>query len=156
MERVILPDCCEDWILAYGAYYGYGAEFECIECGTPWRKLEAGRFQEAGGERVWAERAREAEGQQFRYLEGEGGEGALTNRCCAKLILGYGERIRDGKQFTCPICGSGWKKETIQHRSGMQVPAYTNASRGLTIAIQKGRGRDFLVPVDDYRPPLYE
>ena len=156
MERVILPDCCEDWILAYGAYYAHGAEFECIECGTPWRKLEAGRFQETGSGRVWAERAREAEGQQFRYLEAEGGESALTNRCCAKLILGYGERVKDGKRFTCPVCGSEWKKEVVQHRSGMQVAAYTNVARGVTIAIQKGRGRDFLVPLDDYRPPMFE
>lgn len=156
MERVILPDCCEDWILAYGAYYGPDVEFECIECGTQWRKLEAGRYQEAASHRVWAERAREAEGQQFRYLESEGGGDVLTNRCCAKVILTYGDRLKPGKQFTCPLCGSRWEKEMVQHRSGMQIAGYTNLARGVTIAIQKGRGRDFLVPVDEYRAPVYE
>jgi hypothetical protein len=156
MDRVILPDCCEDWVLDYGAYYKHGAHFECIECGTPWRKLEAGRYEETGSGRIWAERAREAEGQMFRYLESEGGAGVLTNRCCAKLILGYGDRIKAGKQFTCPICASQWKKGMVQHRSGMQVAGYTSSQQGVTIVIQKGSGRDFLVPVDEYRPPLYE
>ena len=104
MERVILPDCCEDWILTYGPYYAADSSFECIECGTSWQKLERGRFQQTRNGRVWAERTRSAEGQQFRYLEPETGEGALTNRCCAKLILGYGERLKVGKQFACPLC----------------------------------------------------
>ena len=155
MERVILPDCCEDWIIAYGSYYDAGSRFECVECGTPWQKLEPGRFQEVRSERVWAERTRAAEGQQFRYLEPEKGEGALTNRCCAKLILDYGDRIKAGKQFACPVCGTEWKKEAIQHRSGTRVDGYTNVARGVTIAIQKGPARDYLVPVEEYRPPLY-
>lgn len=155
MERVILPDCCEDWILSYGPYYHPGSSFECIECGTPWQKLEPGRFREMRGERVWAERSRSAEGQQFRYLEPESGEGALTNRCCAKLILGHGDRLKAGKQFVCPLCGTEWKKEMSQHRSGVQVAGYTNAARGVTIAIQRGGTREYLVPIEEFRPPLY-
>lgn len=155
MERVILPDCCEDWILNYGPYYDPDSEFECIECGTPWHKLEPHRFQETHGGRVWVEKTRSAEGQRFRYLEPETGEGALTNRCCAKLILDYGERLKVGKEFICPLCGTQWKKEAIQHRSGMRVDGYTNQVRGVTIAIQKGTTRNYLVPVDDYRAPVY-
>lgn len=153
MERVILPDCCEDWILAYGAFFQPGAEFECIECGTPWRKLEPGRFQETRSGRVWAERARAAEGQRFPYLEAETGEAALTNRCCAKLILGHGDRMETGKRFTCPMCGSGWEKQLVEHRSGLQVAGYRNMARGVTIAVQKGARRDYLVPLEEFRPP---
>ncbi len=155
MERVVLPDCCEDWILTYGPYYDPGSHFECIECGTPWHKLEPGRFQQTRSEQVWAEKTRTAEGQEFRYLEPETGEGALTNRCCAKLILGYGDRIKVGKEFSCPVCGTNWKKEMVQHPSGIQVAGYTNTTRKVTLAIQKGPTRDYLVLVQEYRAPLY-
>src|SRR5512146_3182263 len=155
MERVILPDCCEDWILTYGPYYAGGSSFECIECGTPWQKLERGRFQQTRNGRVWAERLRAAEGQQFRYLEPEEGEGALTNRCCATLILSRGERVRAGKQFTCPLCGTNWNKEAVQHRSGLRVDGYTNLAKGVTSAVQQGSPRNYLVPVEEYRPPMY-
>ncbi len=156
MARVILPDCCEDWILAYGAFYQEGAEFGCLECSGTWRKLGPGRFQSLGSGRIWAERVRGAEGREFRYLAAEDGEKPMTERCCAKLILDHHRRIRPGKQFACPLCGSEWKKELMQHRSGLQVAGYTNLSRGVTIAVQPGEGRSFLVPLDEYQPPRYE
>lgn len=156
VERTILPDCCEDWMLAYGAFYEPEAEFECVECATPWRKLERGRFQGVQNERVWVERSRDAEGQRFRYLEAEDGENALTERCCAKMILDYGERIRPGRQFTCPICRSVWRKSPVEHRSGLRVTGYENRTRGVTMAVQTGRGRNFLVPIEEYVPPRYE
>lgn len=155
MERVILPDCCEDWILGYGPFYEAGAGFECIECGSRWRKQAPGRFERVEGGQVWAERSREAEGQRFRYLEAEGGQNAMTNRCCARLILDYGERIHLDKQFACPICGTQWKKEQGESRGGMLVVSYLNETRGTRIAVQKGQGRDYLVPFEDYTPSRY-
>lgn len=156
MERVILPDCCEDWILAYGAFYKEGSEFDCIECGSPWRKLESGKYQSRTSGQTWSMRTHEAEDQQFHYLSAEGGQKAMVERCCARILLSFGERIKLGRQFNCPLCGSTWKKDALPHRSGLQVTAYTNQTTGVSIAIQAGKGRDFLVPVDEYQPQRFE
>ncbi len=156
MERVILPDCCEDWILACGAFYDEGARFECIECAGAWQKLEPGRYRQVRSGRVWVERGRHAEGREFRYLEAEEGEGAITDRCCAKLILEYGDRIQPGREFACPLCGATWKKDLMAHPSGLQVAGYSNTARGVTIAVQKGEHRSFLVPMSEYRPPRFD
>ena len=41
----VLPDCCEDWILQFGAFYGAGEAFACPECGSGWEKTARDRFQ---------------------------------------------------------------------------------------------------------------
>ncbi len=150
VARVILPDCCEDWILELGAFYRDGAGFNCVECGSGWRKLGAGRYQHAGTGKVWLRRAWSSEGEEFPYLEAADGEHPVNRRCCAKLILRFDERIRAPREFSCPMCGTAWQKTRMPHRSGIEVTGYVNTSEGVTMAVQNGPGRNYLVPIDEY------
>jgi hypothetical protein len=151
-DRVILPDCCEDWILAYGAFYGGEAEFRCVECDSPWRKLGPGRFESGRTGQVWSVRTQHAEERQHRFLEAEDGHNPLTPRCCTKLLLEYGDRIKLNRQFACPICGSSWEKREVEQHRHQPVPAYVNATRGVTVAVQQGATRRFVVPLEEYQP----
>lgn len=151
-QRVILPDCCEDWILAYGAFYPADAEFTCLECGGGWQKLAAGRFQSRLDGRTWILRARRAEDQEYRYLEAEDGQNPLTPRCCARIILAHGERLPRGSQFNCPICGANWRKDEIERGPHRTVTAFVDEGREVAVAIQDGATRRFLVPAEEYQP----
>jgi hypothetical protein len=151
-ERIVLPDCCEDWVLAYGAFYAVDSTFHCVECGSAWHKLKPGRFESPATGQIWSVQARVAENTQHRYLEAENGQNPLTPRCCTKLILDYGERIKLGRRFNCPICGSAWEKKEIEQHRHQPVVAYTNSSSGVTVAVQQGATRRFIVPLEEYQP----
>ena len=56
-ERVILADCCEDWIIEWGGYYKPGRAFRCPECATEWTKTDADVYRRGDG-RVFQRRTR--------------------------------------------------------------------------------------------------
>jgi hypothetical protein len=151
-DRIVLPDCCEDWVLTYGAFYAVGVEFRCVECDAAWCKLGSGRFQSRRTSQIWSVRTRGAEDQQYRYLEAEDGHNPLTRRCCTKLILDYGDRIKLGRTFACPICGTPWRKQELEQRQHNPVVAYSDLDRGISVAVQQGAPRRFVVPFAEYQP----
>jgi hypothetical protein len=151
-DRVVLPDCCEDWVLAYGAFYAPETEFRCIECNSAWRKLGPGRFRSERTGQIWAVTTRAAEDREYRYLEAEDGHDPITPRCCTRLILDYGDRIRLGRQFGCPICGSTWEKRAVEQHRHQPVTAYANLGNDVVVAIQRGTTRRFIVPLAEYQP----
>jgi hypothetical protein len=151
-DRIVLPDCCEDWVLTYGAFYSADAEFRCVECDSAWRKLGPGRFASGRTNQIWSTRTRVAEDQQYRYLEAEDGQNPLTRRCCTKLILDYGDRIKLGRAFACPICGTSWQKHELEQHRDNPVVAYTDLGRNIHVAVQQGAPRRFVVPLEEYQP----
>ncbi len=153
MSRLILPDCCEDWILQYGKFYGTGALFRCLECGTEWRKEGPGTFVEtASGTRFVEVVRRSSEGAEFAYLAAVGRPNPITERCCELILVRYGPQspLTD---LTCPICGTTWRKEQRLLR-GFNVLCFTHSVTGEVRALQQGRTRRYLVPLDEYTPPL--
>ncbi|MBI4497952.1 MAG: hypothetical protein HY689_08655 [Chloroflexi bacterium] len=141
MQRRILPDCCEDWVLAYGGYYNAGQEFACLECGALWRKEEAGRYRQASTGTVY----REVERRDYRSLGPETGPAPLTERCCTQVLLTYGPNMRVDS-FACPVCRTPWSKRTEQ---GWVPPReiYTNERTRTEFTIQQGPTRRYLLPV---------
>src|SRR5687767_4873915 len=103
MQRRVLPDCCEDWILTYGRYYDDGQEFVCLECGAPWRRETEGRFRQGTTSAVY----QEAERRGYRYLSPESEDAPATERCCAQILTTYGPTMRVNA-FQCPVCGTPW------------------------------------------------
>jgi ssDNA-binding Zn-finger/Zn-ribbon topoisomerase 1 len=150
-ERTILADCCEDWILQFGRYYPPSEDFSCPECGTPWQKLAAGRFRRAGDGQTFVERSRGSEGAEFRYLSAEDATEPLVERCCAQILLRYGERMPLAG-FRCPVCHTQWTRDTIQ-RSGIELTCFRKEGLEGPFVIQPGSPRHFLVPLSGYRLP---
>src|SRR6266566_1405735 len=48
-ERVILADCCEDWIIEWGGFYKSDRSFSCPECATEWKKTDTDTYRRGGG-----------------------------------------------------------------------------------------------------------
>lgn len=150
-QRTILPDCCEDWIVAYGRCYEENDEFPCLECGTEWRKTGSGRFQRRSDERTFVERTRPRGGEEHPYLAPEEGEEPVTARCCARIILQHGPSTKV-ERFLCPVCRTEWRREMIA-RGGVRVPCFTHAGLAEPLTIQTGKPRSFLVPISHHSPP---
>ena len=151
-ERVILSDCCEDWIIEWGGFYKTGRSFRCPECATEWTKTDGETYRRAD-ERVFTRRTRVGPGAQasFPYLAAADGHQPNVERCCAKILLSHGERMPDGV-FVCPVCGTEWRRST-QRLHGLRVPIFAKAGLAEPLAIQPGRTRPFLVSVTEYSPP---
>ncbi|MBM4420989.1 MAG: hypothetical protein FJ034_05295 [Chloroflexi bacterium] len=149
-ERVILADCCEDWIIEWGAFYPQGAAFACPECATAWTKTQAQGYRRADG-REFKRAARGSGGASFPYLAAADGHEPNVDRCCAKILLGHGERMADG-EFTCPVCSTRWRKRT-ERLHGMRVPVFAKDGLAEALAIQPGRWRPFLVSLLEWSPP---
>ncbi len=152
VQRNVLPDCCEDWILQYGAHYQAGQTFSCLECSTEWRKVEPGHFLRVGDGRTFVRRSRMSEGVEFPYLAAADGHDPITERCCARIILDLGPAMKVGG-FDCPVCGTHWTRE-IRSRGGISVACYWRAGLEEPLAIQKGQRRPFLVPLSSYHLPV--
>ena len=149
-DRVILADCCEDWIIEWGGFYMRDAEFACPECGTGWRKSAPAAYRRADGTefRLAARRGPEA---SFPYLAAADGREPNVDRCCAKILLAYGERMGEGP-FSCPVCGTRWTK-SLERLHGMRVSVFAKDALPEPVAIQTGRSRSFLVARSEWSPP---
>jgi hypothetical protein len=147
----VLPDCCEDWILQFGAFYEAGEAFACPECGSDWRKAARDRFERPGDGQRFERRERPGDGQTFAYLAAESGEDPLIERCCATILLRYATTLPAGA-FRCPVCRAEWRKSSGQ-RGGMRFPQFEKAGLPEPFTVQRGRTRGFLVPVSSYSPP---
>ena len=162
-ERVILADCCEDWIIEWGGHYPAGRAFTCPECATQWTKQGPGRFRRADareferrerkGPSSSATRAGRDPGPEaaFPYLAAADGDEPDVERCCAKILLAHGQRLADGA-FTCPACGTEWERST-QRLHGLRIPVFSRSGLREPLTIQQGRDRPFLVAVTEYSPP---
>lgn len=149
-ERTILADCCEDWIIDWGGFYAPRRAFACPECATEWTKTAKGTYRRADG-REFGRRARKGPEDEFPYLAATSGEEPTVDRCCAKILLRHGERMREGA-FTCPVCATEWEKRT-ERLHGLRVPVFKKAGLAEPRTIQPGRPRSFLVPLSEYSPP---
>jgi uncharacterized Zn ribbon protein len=149
-ERVILSDCCEDWIIEWGGFYKNGRSFRCPECATNWTKTETETYRR-GDSRLFTRRTRVGPQASFPYLAAADGHQPNVERCCAKILLSHGERMPDGV-FVCPVCGTEWQRST-QNLHGLRVPVFAKAGLPEPLAIQAGRTRPFLVSVMEYSPP---
>lgn len=149
-ERVILADCCEDWIIEWGGFYRSDQAFACPECATEWRTTGPHTFRRADG-RAFERRARSGPEASFPYLAATDGHQPNVDRCCAKILLAQGERLRDGP-FSCPVCGQTWQKRT-ERRHGMRLPVFAKEGLVEPLTIQPGRTRPFLVALSEYSPP---
>jgi predicted RNA-binding Zn-ribbon protein involved in translation (DUF1610 family) len=149
MDRVILSDCCEDWIIEWGGFYATGAHFACPECATAWQKTSAG-FERADG-RSFVRRERSRESASFPYLAAQDGHEPNVERCCAKILLTYGDRMADGA-FACPVCGTQWERRS-ERLHGLRVPVFAKAGLAEALTVQPGRTRPFLVSISEYSPP---
>ena len=119
MDRVILADCCEDWIIEWGGYYAAGARFSCPEDGTGWRKAASDTFERADG-RAFVRRERTGPEAAFPYLAAKDGHEPNVDRCCAKILLRHGEGMPDGP-FACPVCGTRWERGQTSVSSNMNL-----------------------------------
>ncbi len=150
-ERVILNDCCEDWIVQWGGFYSPGAAFSCPECGTEWRKAGPASFRRPGDGREFHRRERTGDADRFPYLAAADGQEPRVERCCTKILLTHGERMRDGL-FVCPGCATRWTKRT-ERLHGLRVPVFEKDGLDEPLTIQPGRTRPFLVGIGEYSPP---
>jgi predicted RNA-binding Zn-ribbon protein involved in translation (DUF1610 family) len=148
-ERVILADCCEDWILEWGDFYTDGATFRCPECGTEWEQHGRGRFVRQSDERVFVRER--LGGAGFEYLGAEGGPQPITNRCCAKILLRHGEHMPLG-EFACPVCSTAWTIGTTRAH-GLRLPTFAKDDLSEPLTVQPGRTRPFLVSLSRYSAP---
>lgn len=150
-ERVILADCCEDWILEWGPFYGTGASFACPECGTEWRKEAAERYRREQDGHGFVRRERQKERAAFPYLGAEDGREPLTERCCAKILLRHGHRMAPA-ELRCPVCGTQWSIGSSSAH-GLRVPTFSKEGLEEPLTIQPGRTRPFLVALSRYSAP---
>lgn len=150
-ERVILNDCCEDWILEWGQFYDKGNAFSCPECATTWRAQGEGRYAREGDGYAFRRRERRAGVGAFPLLGAEDGREPATDRCCAKILLQHGAHAPAG-ELVCPACRTQWTIGTARLH-GLRVPTF--AKRGLEepLTIQPGRTRSFLVGISHYSAP---
>ena len=149
MARVILADCCEDWIIEWGGFYEASRAFACPECATPWTKSGPSSFRRADGA-AFTRRERHGPESSYPYLAADDGHEPNVERCCAKILLARGEAMADGA-FACPVCGAAWERRT-ERIHGLRVPVFARAgSEPLTI--QAGRTRPFLVALSEFSPP---
>ena len=149
-ERVILADCCEDWIIEWGGYYKPGRSFRCPECATEWQKSGADEYRR-GDRRIFQRRTRIGSQTSFPYLASVDGQQPQIERCCAKILLKHGDRMTDGP-FSCPVCGTNWERRT-ERLHGLRVPVFAKAGLAEPLTVQAGRTRPFLVVVSEYSPP---
>ena len=150
-ERVILADCCEDWVIQWGGFYAPRGEFACPECGTEWRKTEAATYRRTHDDREFARRSRAGDEGSFPYLAAVDGQEPNVDRCCAKILLTHGERMREGP-FACPVCGTRWEKRT-ERLHGLRVPVFAKEGLDEPLTIQPGRTRPFLVGLSEHSAP---
>jgi len=149
-ERVILADCCEDWIVDWGGFYEEGRAFACPECATGWTKTGPGRYRRMD-EREFQLRVRRGPEAEFPYLASASGHQPIVERCCAKILLRHGERLAEGP-FRCPACGTEWEHRT-ERLHGLRVPVFAKEGLEEPLTIQPGRTRPFLVTLSEYSPP---
>lgn len=144
MNRRLLPDCCEDWILTWASHYPVGKAFACLECGRNWLKLDADRYRDESGVLY-----RRSERRGFASLTAEEGQDPLLNRCCLKILLEYGPKMQKVLEFACPICDTRWRKEpdprSFPAGSG---DTYVNLHTGHRFRRETGRTRPFLHLLD--------
>jgi hypothetical protein len=153
--RVVLPDCCEDYILEYGGFYAVGEAFSCPECGTGWHALEGQRYGLSGTTKTFERRERQGApgtGARYAYLGSLDGHDPIIDRCCTKLLLRYGPALQGGA-LRCPICRTEWSAERAS-RGGMRVPVFRTVRLAEPLAIQRSRTRSFLVPLSAYTLPV--
>jgi uncharacterized Zn ribbon protein len=150
-ERVILNDCCEDWILQWGGFYRAGLSFACPECATEWNKSGPGTFRRATDGREFTRKERVGPEDRFPYLAAADGQEPRVERCCTKILLTHGSRMGDGL-FVCPVCSTRWTKRT-DRLHGLRVPVFEKEGLAEPLTIQAGRTRPFLVGVGEYSPP---
>ena len=150
MDRVILADCCEDWIIEWGGFYATGARFACPECATAWETAGDRTFKRSDG-RSFVRRERSGPSASFPYLAAQDGHEPNVERCCAKLLLKHGDGMIAGS-FTCPVCGTEWERRT-ERLHGLRVPVFAKAGLSEPLTVQPGRTRPFLVILSEYTPP---
>ncbi len=150
-DRVILADCCEDWILEWGPYYDPGAPFACPECDTEWRADGGGRYTRAGDRHTFRRRERPAGEGRFAFLSAEDGRQPIVERCCAKILLQHGRHLSSGV-FRCPVCRTEWTVGSTRSH-GLVLPAFTKAGLEESLTVQPGRTRPFLVTLSRYSAP---
>lgn len=149
-ERTILNDCCEDWIVQWGGFYQAGASFACPECGTEWQKADGPGYRRLTDRRDFTRKERVGPGDRFPYLAADGQE-PRVERCCTKILLTHGDRMREGL-FVCPVCSTRWTKRT-ERLHGLRVPVFEKEGLAEPLTIQAGRTRPFLIAVSEYSPP---
>jgi uncharacterized Zn ribbon protein len=150
-ERTILNDCCEDWIVQWGPFYKPGTAFACPECGTEWSAAADATFERVSDKRGFHRREREGGAERFPYLAAVDGQEPRVERCCTKILLTHGARMRDGL-FVCPVCATRWTKRT-ERLHGLRVPVFEKQGLAEPLTIQSGRTRPFLVSMGEYSPP---
>lgn len=150
-ERVILADCCEDWIVQWGGFYSPGASFACPECATEWEKTKLATYRRRTDGHEFARRERKGPEDAFPYLAAVDGREPNVDRCCAKILLTHGARLREGP-FVCPVCSTRWEKRA-ERLHGLRVPVFQKQGLEEPLTIQAGRTRPFLVAVSEYSPP---
>ncbi len=150
-DRVILNDCCEDWILEWGPFYDKGMTFACPECATAWRSAGEGRYARESDGHEFRRRERRAGVGAFAYLGAEDGREPLTDRCCAKILLQHGPHLPTGA-FTCPVCRTRWTVGSTRLH-GLRLPTFSKAGLDEPLTIQPGRTRSFLVRISHHSAP---
>jgi hypothetical protein len=149
-DRVILADCCEDWILEWGGFYDEGGSFACPECATEWTKAGRGSYRRGDG-RVFERRERSGPDAAFPHLAAADGHEPVVERCCTKILLTHGRRMQEGA-FTCPACRTVWERRT-ERLHGLRVPVFAKPGLEEPRTIQEGKTRPFLVALSEYSPP---
>jgi hypothetical protein len=150
-SRTLLPDCCEDWILQYGGFYETGSAFQCLECGTGWRKSERRSFRRETDGVEFRKTVRTGDDAEFASLVPVDGPAPLLDRCCAQILLRLGPAMKV-ERFDCPVCHTAWRQETTT-RAGVRVRTFSHPGLPEPLAISRGRTRPFLVPLSRYAPP---
>lgn len=142
-DRTVLPNCCENWILAQGRFYGLGEAFAVLPCGHVWRREGEGEFRDQASV-LW--KVDFIKG--FPYLKPERADPPILNRCCSTILIEHGPQIRDEQlpfQFGCPVCGTPWSIAQSVGADLLNVRLYTNKSVEKTFRL-----------IDEAVPPYLE
>ena len=146
-ERVILADCCEDWIIEWGGFYKPDRAFGCPECATEWSKTGTDTYRRGDG-RTFTRRTRVGPQASFPYLGAATGI-ANVGRAARRSAFARGGWRR---RLVCPVCGTEWQRRT-ERLHGLRVAVFAKSGLAEPLTIQAGRTRPFLVTLSEYSPP---
>jgi hypothetical protein len=133
VEIVMLPNCCENWILEKTGAILPGTTFACLPYGHKWRSIDTDDTDNAKEIQFC-----ELETNEVFRLTTEHGVRCLkpinpdhklrTNRCCTLDLLAHGPQITQSMSYTCVHCGTQW--EIQGHKYSPAENIYTNRETG--------------------------
>ena len=148
MDRTVLCNCCENWILQWGEFYREGEGFVSLPHGHLWRKERETTFTDLRTSITYV--VHDTKG--FKHLEPVAGVALpLLNRCCSVILIEFGPKTQPlPLDFTCPVCKTPWS--ITQDPMLPLVPLFTNDKSGATFKLNADSAQSCLSLVGTRTP----